>query len=72
MFLTGDSMKFAKYQAIGNDYIVIAERDFSFSEIDSMYFLAQKICDRKYGVGSDDLLMTLANLILRLIFVRHS
>lgn len=57
LFRIGDGVKFRKYQAIGNDYIVISEEDFDLPESNAMYLLAQKICDRKYGVGSDGLLV---------------
>jgi diaminopimelate epimerase len=45
-------MKFIKYQALGNDYIVIppqGETILTTSEI-------QRICDRHYGVGADGIL----------------
>jgi diaminopimelate epimerase len=47
-------MKFTKYHALGNDYIVIDPKDLdhqiSSSEI-------KTICDRHYGVGSDGVLL---------------
>jgi len=45
-------MKFIKYQALGNDYLVIPpqrETILTTSEI-------QRICDRQYGVGADGIL----------------
>ncbi|MDU0354560.1 diaminopimelate epimerase [Paraglaciecola aquimarina] len=46
-------MKFTKYHALGNDYIVIApnelDHDMTSAEI-------KTICDRHYGVGSDGVL----------------
>jgi diaminopimelate epimerase len=50
----GDFMRFYKYQALGNDYIVIppiaAPNGLTAAEI-------IRICDRHYGVGSDGILL---------------
>jgi diaminopimelate epimerase len=44
-------MRFAKYHALGNDYLVlVGERTLSAEQ-------AQRICDRHRGVGSDGLLL---------------
>ena len=45
-------MKFHKYQAIGNDYLVI---EGATGQLTS--WLVQKICDRHFGVGSDGILL---------------
>lgn len=47
-------MKFTKYHAIGNDYIVLDPR-----EVGEAISRAQvrRICDRHYGVGSDGILL---------------
>jgi len=46
-------MKFSKYHALGNDYIVIDPKDLNtqLSEAD-----IKIICDRNYGVGSDGII----------------
>ncbi len=45
-------MRFHKYQALGNDYVVI-ERD---ERLDAG--LVRRICDRHYGIGSDGVLVS--------------
>lgn len=42
-------MRFVKYHALGNDYIVIPETDLDKNQI-------QRICHRNYGIGSDGIL----------------
>jgi diaminopimelate epimerase len=51
-------MKFAKYHALGNDYIVIRPEDLR-SEItrDIVRDIVRVICHRNYGIGSDGLLV---------------
>ena len=46
-------MKFSKYHALGNDYIVIDPKNLNNELSDSDI---QTICDRHYGVGSDGIL----------------
>jgi diaminopimelate epimerase len=45
---------FAKYHGLGNDYLVIVERDLPS---DPLPELARRICDRSCGVGSDGILL---------------
>jgi diaminopimelate epimerase len=47
-------VKFLKYQALGNDYIVIHPRDV---EAGISRDQVRLLCDRHYGVGSDGLLL---------------
>jgi diaminopimelate epimerase len=47
-------MKFSRYHALGNDYIVMRRRDLS-CELTSA--AVQRICHRNFGVGSDGILV---------------
>ena len=46
-------MKFHKYQALGNDYIVLEEA----GDVEIPVPLVQRICDRHFGLGSDGILV---------------
>jgi diaminopimelate epimerase len=47
-------IKFTKMVASGNDFIVL---EFSSSRVLEFKKLAQRICDRKYGIGADGMLV---------------
>ena len=47
-------MKFSKYHALGNDYIVLDSRDVDM-ELTSQ--VVRRICDRHYGIGADGVLL---------------
>jgi diaminopimelate epimerase len=55
-------MKFSKYHALGNDYLVIDPKDINLHDLDrtkSQTLTCQAIqtlCDRHYGIGSDGVL----------------
>lgn len=48
-------LSFAKMVASGNDFVVIEEKGYSGAR--SFRMLAQRICDRKLGIGADGLLL---------------
>ena len=48
-------VSFSKYQAAGNDFIVIDDRNACFPVTDSL--LIQKLCSRHFGVGADGLIL---------------
>lgn len=41
-------------QALGNDFVVIDDRD---AKLKNLRHLSKKLCDRRYGIGADQLLM---------------
>jgi diaminopimelate epimerase len=55
-------MRFFRYHAIGNDYIVIREQDADAAIQGAMTpALARRICHRNYGVGSDGILLHMSD-----------
>ena len=46
-------MRFAKYHALGNDYLVLEEAD--WPDLDRS--MVRRLCDRHFGIGSDGVLL---------------
>src|ERR1051326_212889 len=53
LLLTSAAMRFAKYHALGNDYLVFEEAD--WPDLDPS--IVRRVCDRHFGIGSDGVLL---------------
>jgi diaminopimelate epimerase len=60
-YRTGESMKinFTKMEGIGNDFILLDDRDLYIEKQISYERLSKKLCDRRFGIGGDGLILLL-------------
>ena len=47
-------LQFIKMHALGNDFVVIDDRE---SKLKKLQHLSKKLCNRRFGIGADQLLI---------------
>ncbi len=52
-------LEFVKMHGLGNDFIIIDDRDQKISEYKNYSLLAKKLCSRHFGIGADGIILIL-------------
>ena len=60
-------MDFMKYHGLGNDFVMIEERETPFSESEA-FALARRLCARRLGIGADGLIIVRKNPLEMVIY----
>lgn len=50
-------LKFSKMEGLGNDFIVVDDRDLALTNYTDLSKLSEKLCDRHFGIGADGLIL---------------
>lgn len=50
-------LKFSKMEGLGNDFIVVDDRDLVLEKYTELGKLSEKLCDRHFGIGADGLIL---------------
>ena len=50
-------LKFEKYHGLGNDFVIFEEKELIEKNIKNYNLLAEKVCDRHFGIGGDGILI---------------
>src|SRR5688572_28569977 len=58
---TGEGIPIAKVESVGNDFVLVEKGDLPFKDEESLRLFAIKVCERRFGVGSDGLLVIAPN-----------
>ena len=53
----GDTIEFAKYEGLGNDFILVDDRDKSAPSLTPEQ--SERLCDRNFGIGGDGVIFAL-------------
>ena len=68
----GDTIDFAKYEGLGNDFILIDDRDKSDPSLTPEQ--SERLCNRNFGIGGDGVIFALkapegkTNLIISMLW----
>jgi diaminopimelate epimerase len=55
-------LSFTKMEGLGNDFIMVDDRKQGIAKIEGYNDIAKKLCDRRFGIGADGLIIVLDSL----------